>query len=77
MLINNIDNLLDIKDSNIYYFLIIEKQDQYEHSIVFQIMFQEYFNSQKSKINENNLLLLEINTKTFIILFIIEEQFTN
>ena len=77
MLINNIDNLLEMKDSNIYYFLIIEKYDQYEHSIVFQIMFQEYFNSQKSKINENNFLLLEMNIEIFIILFMIEEQFIN
>ena len=40
-------------------------------------MFQEYFNSQKSKINENNFLLLEMNIERLIISFIIEEQFIN
>ena len=48
-----------------------------KHSIVFQIMFQENFNSQNSKINENNFLLLEMNIERLIILFIIEEQFIN
>ena len=46
-----------------------------KHSIVFQIMFQENFNSQNSKINENNFLLLEMNSEIFIILFMIEKQF--
>ena len=45
-----------------------------KHSIIFQIMFQEYFNSQKSKINENNFLLLEMNIEIFIILFMIEKK---
>ena len=40
-------------------------------------MFQEYFNSQKSKINENNFLLLEMNIEIFIILFILENQCMN
>ena len=35
-----------------------------KHSIVFQIMFQENFNSQNSKINENNFLLLEMNIES-------------
>ena len=41
-------------------------------------MLQESLNIQKSKINENNLPLLEMNIDIFIILFMmIEEQFIN
>ena len=53
---------------------ISEMQGVNKHSIIFQIMFQEYFNSQKSKINENNFLLLEMNIEIFIILFMIEKK---